>query len=78
MLSVGILHGNEASKEVAKQLTPVREFSCEVKPSYYDFQQNTERFSTEQTIEFYKTMSQADAASPLGDDSWEAIKRDTN
>jgi hypothetical protein len=78
VLSVGILHGNETSKEVAKQMRAVREFSCELKPHYYGFQQNTERFSTEETIEFYKTMSQADAASPVKDDSWAAIERDTN
>mgnify|MGYP002628090516 CR=1 FL=1 len=73
VLSVGILHGNETSKEVAKQMTMVREASYEVKPHYYDFQQQTDRLSTEQTVEYYKTMSQTDAASPVENHSWDTL-----
>jgi len=76
VLSVGALHGNEASKEVAKKLRMTREAFYDLKPPYCEFREQTDRLSTEQTAEYYKTMSQADAANPIENESWDSVYRD--
>lgn len=76
VLSVGTLHGNEASKKVAAGMRMAREAFYDLKPPYYQFGEQTDRMSTEQTAEYYKAMSQADAANPIDSQSWYAVYRD--
>ena len=70
VLSVGALHGNEASKEIAKELTMVREAFCDddMKPRYYNFKEDTEKLSKEETAEYYRRLSQTDNDTPADND----------
>ena len=78
VLSVGTLHGNEASKAVAGKMRMTREAFYDLKPDYYTFQEPTERLSTEETAEYYKAKSQADAANPIDNDSWYSVYREAD
>lgn len=79
VLSVGALHGNESSKEIAKQMKMVHEAFCDddMKPVYYNFQEKTRKLSKEETAEYYKKLSETAVENQGCNDQWDAVYTDT-